>query len=319
MRLRAALISLLLFSAVSGAFFGCSGDAEYKAVDFAKTVPIAQPETKEASRDVLRVAVAAMISPRETFVYYQELLDYIGKNSGFRVQLIQRKTYEEVNELFPKGQIDLAFICTGPFAASRDKFGFEALATPQVRGQPYYQSYLIVPKDSSYQKFEDLKGRVFAFTDPDSNTGAMVPRYWLAQLGETPESFFNKTIFTYSHDNSILAVAKGLVDAAAVDGHQWEYFEHFNPTHTSKTRVVRKSQPFGSPPLVASARLSSEVRLKIQELMLSMHTDSEGERILEKLLIDRFVAPREEWYEPARAMIAGLPAISRNAHAAPKP
>jgi hypothetical protein len=120
---------------VSGAFFGCSGDAEYKAVDFAKAVPIVQPETKDASRDVLRVAVAAMISPGETFVYYQELLDYIGKNSGFRVQLIQRKTYEEVNKLFPKGQIDLAFICTGPFAASKDKFGFEALATPQVRRQ----------------------------------------------------------------------------------------------------------------------------------------------------------------------------------------
>jgi phosphonate transport system substrate-binding protein len=141
----------------------------------------------------------------------------------------------------------------------------------------------------------------------------------LAQLGETPESFFSKTIFTYSHDNSILAVAKGLVDGAAVDGHQWEYFERFNPTYTSKTRVVRKSQRFGSPPLVASARLRSEVRLKIQELMLSMHTDPEGRYILEKLLIDRFVAPREEWYEPARAMIAGLPAISRGPHATQKP
>ena len=93
---------------------------------------------------------------------------------------------------------------------------------------------------------------MFAFTDPDSNTGAMVPRFWLAELGETPESFFSKTIFTYSHDNSILAVAKGLVDAAAVDGHQWEYFERFSPAYTSKTRVIRKSQPFGSPPLVAS-------------------------------------------------------------------
>jgi len=53
------------------------------------------------------------------------------------------------------------------------------------------------------------------------------------------------------------------------------------------------------------------VRSKIQELMLSMHTDPEGNRILENLLIDRFVAPREEWYEPARAMIAGLPAPAK--------
>jgi hypothetical protein len=42
-----------------------------------------------------------------------------------------------------------------------------------------------------------------------------------------------------------------------------------------------------------------------------MHTDPEGKRILEKLLIDRFVTPREEWYEPARAMIAGLTAPAK--------
>jgi phosphonate transport system substrate-binding protein len=311
MRFHAFHASLILILALLAALSGCGGDVEYKAVDFSKTISVAAPEGKKPPEKMLRVAVAAMISPKETFIYYRELLDYIGRNTGHSVQLIQRKTYDEVNELFPKGQIDLAFICTGPFAASREKFGFEALATPQVRGQPFYQSYLIVPKDSPYQTLEDLKGRVFAFTDPDSNTGAMVPRFWLAELGEKPESFFSKTIFTYSHDNSILAVAKGLVDAAAVDGHQWEYFERLSPNYTSKTRVIRKSQPFGSPPLVASTWLQEDERSKIQALMLSMHTDSEGKRILEKLLIDRFVAPREEWYEPARAMIAGLTAPAK--------
>jgi phosphonate transport system substrate-binding protein len=312
-------VSLILVSALLASFSGCGGDVEYKAVDFSKTIPVAQPEGKPVPDNVLRVAVAAMISPKETFVYYQELLDYIGKNSGFRVQLIQRKTYDEVNALFLKGEIDLAFICTGPYAAGKNRYGFEALATPQVRGQPFYQSYLIVPKESPYQRLEDLNGRVFAFTDPDSNTGAMVPRFWLAKLGQSPESFFSKTIFTYSHDNSILAVAKGLVDAAAVDGHQWEYFERFSPGHTSKTRVILKSQPFGSPPLVASARLPDDVKSKIRSLILSLHQEPEGKRILEKLLIDRFVAPQEEWYEPARAMIAGLPDTPRDHHATQKP
>jgi phosphonate transport system substrate-binding protein len=318
MQFRPPAISFL-FLIFLATLSGCGSEAEYKAVDFSKTVSVAQPAGRAATGDVLRVAVAAMISPKETFVYYQELLDYIGRHSGFRVQLVQRKTYDEVNQLFPKGQIDLAFICTGPFAASRERFGFEALATPQVRGQPFYQSYLIVPKDSPYRSFEDLRGRVFAFTDPDSNTGAMVPRFWLAERGETAESFFSKTIFTYSHDNSILAVARGLVDAAAVDGHQWEYFKRFNSGYTSKTRVILKSQPFGSPPLVASGRLKENVRSKIQELVLFMHTDADGRRILEKLQIDRFVAPREEWYEPARAMIAGLPDTPVDHHATQKP
>jgi phosphonate transport system substrate-binding protein len=303
-----SLHRIILASLFLAFLLGCQAETDSKRVDFSVMLPVSHPQPTAEDQKTLRVAVAAMISPKETFVYYREMLDYLGRQSGHRVQLIQRKTYDEVNALFPKGEVDLAFICTGPYAASRDKYGFEAIATPQVRGQPFYQSYLIVPKDSPYQKLEDLKGRVFAFTDPDSNTGAMVPRFWLAEAGETPESFFSRTIFTYSHDNSIMAVAKGLVDAAGVDGHQWEYFERFSPAYTSKTRVIRKSQPFGGPPLVASGRLKDDVRSKIRDLMLSMHTDPEGKRILDNLLIDRFVAPQEEWYQSAGAMIASLPA-----------
>jgi phosphonate transport system substrate-binding protein len=306
-----SLRRFIVLSILAAVAMGCQAEAEYKLVDFSAVLPVPHPQSKAEDQKALRVAVAAMISPKETFVYYREMLDYLGRQSGRSVQLIQRKTYDEVNALFPKGEVDLAFICTGPYAVSRDKYGFEALATPQVRGQPFYQAYLIVPKESTYEKLEDLKGRVFAFTDPDSNTGAMVPRFWLAETGETPESFFSRTIFTYSHDNSIMAVAKGLVDAAAVDGHQWEYFERFSPAHTSRTRVIRKSQPFGSPPLVASARLTGEIRSQIQQVLLSMHADPEGKRILGQLLIDRFVAPRDEWYQSAGAMIAALPAPGR--------
>lgn len=295
---------------------GCGVEAEYKPVDFSKTIPVAHPETGAEPSKILQVAVAAMISPKETFNYYRDLLDFIGASSGYKTHLVQRKTYDEINDLFQKGQVDLAFICTGPYATGRDRFGFEALAVPQVRGTPFYQSYLIVRADSAVQKLEDLRGGVFAFTDPDSNTGALVPRYWLSRIGETPESFFQKTAFTYSHDNSILAVAKGMVDGAAVDGHQWEYFERFDPSYTSRTRVIRKSEPFGSPPVVASARLPQEIKAGIQKLLLSMHENPEGKQILDQLLIDRFLAPREEWYAPVRAMIAGS---GRFPHAAQKP
>lgn len=305
MRLTSSHRFLLLAVVSVAAFFACSAEPGHKLVDFSKKVPVAHPAPRPEAGNVLRVAVAAMISPKETFIYYQELLDYIGRKSGSTIQLIQRKTYDEVNQLFFEEQIELAFICTGPYAVFRDKYGFEALATPQVRGQPFYQSYLIVQQERPYRDLEDLRGAIFAFTDPDSNTGALVPRYWLTEMGETPESFFKKTIFTYSHDNSIMAVAKGLVDAATVDGHQWEYFQRFNPAYTYRTRVIRKSQPFGGPPVVASARLPAELKSTLRGLLLSMHQDEEGREILEKLLIDRFVAPEEEWYEPVRAMLAG--------------
>jgi len=282
--------------------FGCSSDAEYKPIDFSRKITVSQPETRFEKTPTLRVAVAAMISPKETFIYYRELLAYIGQKLGYDVRLIQRKTYGEINELFPKGQIDLAFICTGPYAVGKKLFGFEALATPVIRGQPFYQSYLIVHKNSDFQKLQDLKGQVFAFTDPESNTGALVPNFWLTQIGQKPLTFFESVTYSYSHDNSILAVAKGLVDGAAIDGHIWEYYNRRKPFYTDMTRVIKKSTPFGSPPLVASAYLSQRLKLQMTQLLISMHDDPEGRRILQELMIDRFVEPRQEWYQPVRQM-----------------
>jgi phosphonate transport system substrate-binding protein len=295
---------------------GCSGDADYKMIDMSQTVAVSSPNLAPEETKRLRVAVAAMISPKETLAYYRELLAYLGHRVGYEVQLVQRRTYSEVNELFPKRQVDLAFICTGPYALGKQLYGFEALATPIVRGQPFYQSYLLVNKDSPFQHLEDLRGHRFAFTDPDSNTGTLVPRWWLAAMGARPESFFGSITYTYSHDNSILAVARNLVDGAAVDGHQWEYFQRRNPVYTSQTRVIRKSDPFGSPPLVASIYLDAELKAAIRRELLAMHEDPDGRRILGELMIDRFEVPQEDWYRTVRRMVADLRQVQ---HAPPAP
>ncbi len=287
-------------------FLGCSSDSDYSHIDFSKTISVKQPDNQITEPGILKVAVAAMISPKETFVYYKELLDYLGTKAGYSVQLIQRKTYGEINELFLKRRIDLAFICTGPYATGKKKYGFEGLATPVVRGEPYYQSYLIVNKNSQFHKIHDLRDRIFAFTDPESNTGSLVPSYWLTEMGQTPESFFKKVTYTYSHDNSILAVAKNLVGGATVDGHKWEYYNLRNPVHTSMTRVIKKSELFGGPPLVVSTFLPEPLIQDLRTIIFSMHKDPDGQRILNELMIDRFIGLKEEWYEPVRKMIQSV-------------
>lgn len=296
----------------------CSGEPQYQYVDFNDHVEVVRPTKANSEKAPLKIAVAAMISPRETIEYYQALLDYIAARMHQPIALVQRKTYSEINELFLKNKLDLAFICTGPYATSKEVYGFEAIATPQVRGLPTYQSYLIVQSDSPYESLADLRGKEFAFTDPDSNTGSLTPRFWLAQIGENPASFFRETIYTYSHDNSIKAVARGLVDAAAVDGHKWDYYQVVNPSLTEATRIIKKSDPFGSPPLVAASGLASVVKTQIQGIVTSMHRDDKGRLILERLMIERFVKPQESWYASVKAMHLFL-LTGGKSHAAAKP
>jgi phosphonate transport system substrate-binding protein len=119
-------------------------------------------------------------------------------------------------------------------------------------------------------------------------------------MGEKPETFFKNVTYTYSHDNSILAVARSLVDGAAVDGVIWEYYNARNPLNTSQTRVIKKSIPFGSPPFVASKYLTLNIKEKARDLLLDMHQDPKGRFILKELMIDRFVSPKDTWYQPVR-------------------
>jgi phosphonate transport system substrate-binding protein len=313
------LIFLLLFAAMLVFVYGCGNENKAAIIDFSKTVVAERPGEKILEQPLLRVAVAAMICLKETFVYYRQFLDYIGNNLNREVQLIQRKTYSEINELLGQGLIDLAFICSGPYVTGKEKHGFEAIAVPQIRGKQYYQSYLIVNKESSINKLEDLKGRIFAFTDPESNTGKLAPTYWLAQMKEHPETFFQKTIYTYSHDNSILAVARSLVDGAAVDGLIWEYYNHENNLFTSKTRIIMKSEPYGVPPLVVSRNISSDLKEHIKRLFLSMHLETTGQEILNELMIERFVVPRDKLYDPIRRMTLEMASIERSGNVTSQP
>jgi len=292
-----ALAALLVIGVM-----GCGNDNDKVVVDFSQTVPVARPGEGTAKKPPLRVAVSSMVSPKETFVHYRHLLAYIARQMGRDLEFVQRKTYGEIDELLAKGLIDLAFICSGPYISGKDRYGFEPLAVPEVHGSHFYHSYLIVNQNSPFQRLEDLRGHSFAFTDPDSNTGRLVPTYWLAEMNERPESFFGRTIFTYSHDNSIMAVARGLVDGAAVDGLIWDFYQAKDPTFTSKTRIIKRSEPYGIPPLVASRQLPGEVKERIQKLLVAMHQNPEGKRLLSELMIDRFIPLQEEWYETLRQM-----------------
>ena len=230
--------ALIPVFAISIFLASCSNEPEATFVDFSHRLIVEQPGDQARDGAYFRVAVGSMISARETAVNYHQLLDYIAGKLGRKIDLVQRKTYGEINELIGQGQIDLAFICSGPYAFGKDKYGFEALAMPEVRGSYMYQSYLIVNKDSPYETLEDLSGKTFAFTDPESNTGKLVPTYWLKQQNKNPEDFFGKVIYTYSHDNSIMAVAMSLVDGAAVHGQIWEYYHRQDPAITSRTRII---------------------------------------------------------------------------------
>lgn len=250
----------------------------------------------------LRIAVGAMITPKEGFAYYRHFLNYLGEKLGRRVEFVDRENYAEINRLLKIGEIDVAFVCSQPYVDGHREFGLELLLAPQAYGEATYYSYIIVPRDSPVKSLADLRGKTFAFSDPLSNTGKLVPTYLLARMNKTPEAFFGKYFFTHGHDKSIKAVAQGMADGAAVDSLIWEYANSTNPEFTSQTKIIAKSQPYAIPPVVVRKGLDPVLKERIKNVFLHAHEDEQGREILRKMMIDRFVPIDDSAYDSIREM-----------------
>jgi phosphonate transport system substrate-binding protein len=285
---------------------GCRKQDEPRKVDLEKRTEVAAKADRRGNR--LRVAVGGMITPKAGFGYYRRFLDYLGERLDLQVEYVDREDYAEINRLVRTGGVDVAFVCGGPYVDGRREFGMELLAAPQAYGRTVYYSYIIVPKDSPAMSLRHLRGKTFAFTDPLSNSGKLVPTFLLAKMGETPERFFRKTIYTGKHDTSIKVVAQRVVDGAAVDSLIWEYEDRTDPEFTSATKIIERSPPYGIPPVVVRKGLDPELKERIRSAFLRAHEDGKGAEILKGMAIDRFVVIKDSAYDSIREMQAWIAA-----------
>jgi phosphonate transport system substrate-binding protein len=294
-----SLIFLIFFLLISG----CVDKTQKIDLSVVQEPGLLQNDT------AVKVAIASVVSPKESYGYYEEMIRYLSKKIGGNIKIVQRRSYEEVNDLLKNSEIDFAFICSGAYVSGKSGSGMKLLVAPQVNGNTTYNSYIIVPKNSSYTRFTDLRGKKFAFSDPLSNTGKFYPEYRLSFINETQESFFgvdengkNNSFFTYSHDNSILAVAEQLADGAAVHSLVYEYMKTTKPEVVAKTRVIEVSPPYGIPPVVVSKDIDPFLEKRLKNIFLDMDKDEEGKKILYKVKIDMFVNLNDDAYDSIREM-----------------
>jgi len=229
-----------------------------------------------------------------------KLKAYLSRKTGREVQLVQRRTYEEITALLLSGQLDGAWICGYPFAQFREQLSL--IAVPVWRGKPLYQSYLIAPKGRAATSIDDLKNDIHAFSDPNSNSGYLVTASMLAERKLRPDQFFRQTIFTYGHRNVVRAVASGLAQSGSVDGYVWEVMSSIEPELTSRTEIVAVSELLGFPPIAGlkSQRESEGVRL-LHQALVEMAQDDEGKHVLGLLKLDGFADEPESIFDTISA------------------
>ena len=222
-------------------------------------------------------------------IVIEQLRETFRRAMGRPIELVQRRTYQEVTALLLDGTVDAAWLCGYPYLQHKDALALAGV--PVWRGRPLYRSYLIAGADDGAGDLADLEGGIHAFSDPDSNSGWLVTASDLVRMGQSPEAFFARTIFTYGHRNVVRAVASGLTRSGSVDGYVWEVLAEVEPELTAATRVVTRSEWLGFPPFAIRAdRRNDEATRRFGEVLRGFAETGHGRATLRLLHLDGFVA-----------------------------
>ena len=276
------------------------------------------PGLARAQRAQLRIGLTAVILADQA-AFLARWADYLSERLDTRVSFVARDQYQAVHDLLFSGQVDAAWTCGYPFVRFQSQL--QLLAVPLYQGQPLYQSYLIRPRaqpakaagdanpiggEVPVRGWSDMAGKVFAYSDPLSNSGWLVAQgeFAGARIGQRD---LKRSFFAHGHRNVAEAVASRLADAGSIDGYVWETMRLQGMPGAMQTEVIWKSRPHGFPPLVAASNAEPARLESLRRSLLGMPGDDAGRRLLKSLNLDGFIAGQPAIFESIRQLARSVP------------
>lgn len=210
----------------------------------------------------------------------------IEKELGVPVKVFTPADYDGVIQGLLGGTLDMAWLGASGYAKIylTDENAVEAVLTKQnVDGSTGYYSFGFARKDSGIASLEDAKGKKFAFAEPNSTSGYLVPGAEMVESVGPLDQFFGEVKFSGGHEQSIVGVANGDFDAAVAwaDGlGNWE--DGYNSGAFRKAAdaglvdmndlvEIWKSKLIPEGPMVVRKALPQEVKDKVTKLTADLH------------------------------------------------
>lgn len=258
-----------------------------------------QANAAEKWPEELTFGVIPVASSRNMADSFGSLVKHLEDQLGVKVKLQTAGDYAGVITGMQHGHVDLAYLGPKSYCEASKRAGAEAVAVEVGEsGIAGYHGYIITKAGSNLKNLDDLKGKKWAFTDPHSTSGTLVPTVYFNEIKINPEEYFSKVIYSGSHEASILAVKSGKVDGASTNdldfdrglGKGWTK-EDFN--------IIWKSDLIPGSPIAVRSELPDSLKNAIRDALVS-YKDKEG---LSKLKISGYIAGDDAMYDGVRELI----------------
>ncbi|UCD34825.1 MAG: phosphate/phosphite/phosphonate ABC transporter substrate-binding protein [Nitrospiraceae bacterium] len=234
-------------------------------------------ESPAPAANPLIFAVHPYLPATEVLQRFSPLADYLGRYIGRPVRIRVSTSYEDHVALFGEGEADIAYMGSASYVKMVKRYGVRPLlARIQTYGTPTFQGIIIVRDESGLLVAKDLKGRRFAFGDPDSTMSCLVPMYMLREQGVALEDFASYK-FLSNHGNVALGVLSGDFDAGAV---REEIFYRYEKRGL---RELLRTPPVSEYLFVADSSLLPDTVEILREALLGLAEKEEGHSVMKSL------------------------------------
>ena len=202
------------------------------------------------------------------------ILAQLEKDLGVKVKAVTATDYRGTIEALKFKKAELGHLGPKSYveASTNNYANVEPIAQLQLaNGSLGYRSCLIVHSDSEVFTPEDMAGKTFAFNDPNSTSGYLVPSaFFMMDMGVDPRKYFSKVTFSGSHEASILAVANKKVDIAATNMPDLSQLTRENKVPRGGLRVIWVSKLIPNDPIVVRKDMPASLRSAIAESLTTM-------------------------------------------------
>jgi phosphonate transport system substrate-binding protein len=222
----------------------------------------------------LTFALLSTESAPEVTRRWEPILAQLEKDLGIKVKPVMASDYRGTIEALKFKKAEIGHLGPKAYIEATNNNYANVEPVVQIRhsnGSLGYRSCLIVHADSDIFSPEDIGAKTFAFNDPNSTSGYLVPMtMFLNEMGINPRQHFSKLTFSGSHEASILAVTNKKVEVASTNLPDIQQMTREGKVPRGTLRIIWVSKLIPNDPIVVRKDLPDSLRQAIQDALIAM-------------------------------------------------